>query len=514
MGSFEEEPSYGAGDEVTTGLSAQEPVTKPARKIFCDPVHGHISLHPVSVAIIDTPQFQRLREIKQLALLQYIYPGATHTRFEHSLGTAYLAQLFISKLKEQQPELQITDKQVLCLEVAGLCHDLGHGPFSHLWETIYEAGAEARGVTTCWKHEKTSCDMLTHLLHENNLMDVFKKWEENFAMGLTKDDIKVVQQLILGEEGPNGATHFMFQIINNGDSGLDVDKWDYYLRDCHSVGLSSSFDFRRLVNSARVIRHKGVLNICFRDKEIHNVYEMFRTRSTLHRLVYQHRLEKLIEQMVCDAVHLVDEKITGIDGKPVTFWQTTYNVATLPTHENLRAYCKLTDSVVRCLIKLNASTHPDVVKARQLWTAFETRFQGPTGLYKLVGKIPCAATGLLTKAEVADKLIRITSIKPGGQPVRHDDVAVQLVSIHWGQESNDPVKNILFYSKNASDEAFHTEAIPLLGFCQHMIPKEFQDSWWNIVLRKSDPDCAAALKRSVEMLQEALAKQPVASGLH
>ncbi|XP_067298511.1 uncharacterized protein [Pseudorasbora parva] len=124
----------------------EEDVRKDAetsRKIFNDPIYGQIELDPLLVKIIDTPQFQRLRHIKQLGGAYLVYPGATHTRFEHSLGMAHLAGSLINVLKEKQSEL-ITDKDVQCVKVAALCYNLGHGPFSHLFERfIEEAWPEA-----------------------------------------------------------------------------------------------------------------------------------------------------------------------------------------------------------------------------------------------------------------------------------------------------------------------------------------------------------------------------------
>ncbi|KAL7676151.1 hypothetical protein ACOME3_002408 [Neoechinorhynchus agilis] len=229
------------------------------RKIFNDSIHGHIELHPLLVRIIDTVQFQRLRDIKQLSTAHYVYPGACHSRLEHSIGVCHLAGNLIRSLQTRQPELGISERDVLCVEIAGLCHDIGHGPFSHLFEQFVE---KVRPHLN-WKHERNSILMLEHLITRNNLRPMFA------AYNLHEDDIAFIKSLIdiEGEPRVENEKSFLYEIVANKRTGVDADKWDYFARDCQYLGVRSMFDHNRYIKFARVILgDDGQLHIGTREK--------------------------------------------------------------------------------------------------------------------------------------------------------------------------------------------------------------------------------------------------------
>ncbi|XP_053387683.1 deoxynucleoside triphosphate triphosphohydrolase SAMHD1-like isoform X3 [Mercenaria mercenaria] len=282
---------------------------KKIKKVFNDPIHGNIELHPLCVTIVNTPQFQRLRFIKQLGGAYFVYPGAAHNRFEHSIGVCHLAGRLVRALKEKKSDalkgVDITDEDILCVEVAGLCHDLGHGPFSHLFD---QRIIPALRTDKKWKHENGSVDMFRYMLKAN---DLEKKFDE--------EDRTFIEELIdgPGETYPKGEKNkkrreqkgFLYEIVSNKRNGIDVDKWDYFARDCHMLGIQNNFNHDRCIDFSRVIEVNGERQICYRDKEAANLYDMFHTRYLLHIRAYQHKTNNIIEYMIAEALILADEFI-------------------------------------------------------------------------------------------------------------------------------------------------------------------------------------------------------------
>lgn len=106
-------------------------------KVINDPVHGHFRIRGECVRVIDTPEFQRLRDIKQLGTSYYVFPGAGHNRFEHSLGVCHMAEEMVIRIQRAQRDLGIDNQDVKRIALAGLCHDLGHAPFSHVFDNEF-----------------------------------------------------------------------------------------------------------------------------------------------------------------------------------------------------------------------------------------------------------------------------------------------------------------------------------------------------------------------------------------
>lgn len=241
----------GMPSPLRTGNSLFRTVTLDTRvinagsKTFNDPIHKFIKLEGICLRIVDTYQFQRLHSLKQLGVCDYVFRGATHSRFTHSLGVAHLAEKLARTIMQKQPELRLTEVDIVCIKVAGLCHDLGHGPFSHVYDgvfikTMYPRGIDAKGNK--WRHEDGSVRMLQHLLADNKI-DIAR-------YGLSPQDLLFIEEVIGGvkeedRKGREPEKFFLYDIVNNALSGLDVDKLDYFQRDMKMANVKLQGDFDR-----------------------------------------------------------------------------------------------------------------------------------------------------------------------------------------------------------------------------------------------------------------------------
>jgi len=260
--------------------------------IIYDNIHGYINIDKIASSIIDTCIFQRLRNIHQTGVLYLVFPTATHTRFEHSIGTYYLAKKLITNISNKQQELKITDEIIELVSIAGLCHDLGHLMFSHLFDDQFLPNLinfdDIKSKTNNTTHENRSINLLNYLVEINNI-------------NLDKNQLKFIGDLINPKESEYSkwkskyqVGKWIFQIISNPLNSIDVDKFDYLTRDTQAVGLKCGFDFNRIINDAKVIDNK----ICYSLQCSEDIYQMFFLRYRLHRQIYNHKAVKAIEILV------------------------------------------------------------------------------------------------------------------------------------------------------------------------------------------------------------------------
>jgi uncharacterized protein len=212
------------------------------------PIHGFIKLNDWEREIIDQPAFQRLRRIRQLAWTDEVYPGAMHTRFEHSLGVMHVAGRLYDAIVERSAdvlkrELTYDDRGLgadrILVRLTALLHDVGHAPFSHAAEELFPLQEDGQQR---YKHEHYSAAII-----RSQLRDAIENHPLNQNYRLSADTIAA-----LLEGSPRaGRSLFWRELI---DGQMDADRMDYLLRDSLHTGVDyGKFDWRRLIQSIQVI---------------------------------------------------------------------------------------------------------------------------------------------------------------------------------------------------------------------------------------------------------------------
>ncbi|XP_047445358.1 deoxynucleoside triphosphate triphosphohydrolase SAMHD1 [Mugil cephalus] len=453
------------------------------KKVFNDPIHGHLELHPLLVRIIDTPQFQRLRNIKQLGGAYYVFPGASHNRFEHSIGVGYLAGQLVQALNARQPDLLISRRDILCVQIAGLCHDLGHGPFSHMFDGMFIPKARPESK---WKHETASLKMFDYLVDDNNLKPVM----EQHGLVLP-DDLDFIKEQIAGPleinkgqkwpyKGRLEDKSFLYEIVANKMTGIDVDKWDYFSRDCHHLGIQSNFDHRRFLKFARVCEVNGKKMICSRDKEVGDLYDMFHTRNCLHRRAYQHKVGNIIETMITEAFLKADPhiQIEGTEGKMFTLSTAI---------DDMPAYTKLTDHVFEQILH---SSSPELAEARQMLHNVVRR-----RLYKCLGQThadkPMNVTPTIVQSWEAE--LARSSPQSGHQDVslQPEDFVVNVICMDYGMKEKNPINKMRFYCKDDPTTPIQIRKNQV----SKLLPEQFAEQLIRVFCKKTDKKSLEAAKK-------------------
>jgi HD superfamily phosphohydrolase len=242
-----------------------------------DPVHGYVYITEEEKNIIDSYPMQRLRRLRQLAGSEYVYPGANHTRFEHCLGVMYLAGEVL-----ENPNISriVSDDEVDMCRISALLHDVGHGPFSHVFEQLLIK-----------ELDKTHEDITSWIVEKSEVGDKLSK------MGYTCQE---VAELAVGKLHKKDRT-FLDQIIS---SAVDVDKQDFIVRDTYHTGAEYGFiDVFRLIHALDVLGE----NLAVELGALSALESFMIARIESFKSIYFHRVGRAAQIMLATAM----EKANG-----------------------------------------------------------------------------------------------------------------------------------------------------------------------------------------------------------
>ncbi len=283
-----------------------------------DPIHDFIRVYEHELVLIDNPIFQRLRRIRQLSGAHLTYPAAQHTRFEHSLGVMHIASQAGHALNEKGI---IKSDDIEILRLTGLLHDIGHGPFSHLFEEILQ-------------EKKIS--------HEDFGKSIILKSEIGDKLSKNGYDKKLITKIAFGDS----KSQYMNEIVSGA---LSADMMDYLLRDGYFTGAEhAKIDHKRITQSLDVHQKKLALE----RSALYSFESMMHSRYQMFKAVYFHKTVRAAEVMLLEALRLSNDE----------FGFTSFK---------LNEFVNLTDEYV--LTSLISSKSQKLKRARQFALDYQNR---------------------------------------------------------------------------------------------------------------------------------------------
>ncbi|CAI5734493.1 unnamed protein product [Peronospora destructor] len=380
-----------------------------------------MTFEPICMRIVDTLQVEMvtivltrgyssivLRNLHQLGAANFVYIGATHSRFEHCLGVAYLAEKMIKSIRS-------------------------HQPFSHVFDGLFLDQLRKKNIIDeafKWSHEQGSVDMFDFLLSQNDI------------------------------------SRFLYDIVNNAHSGLDVDKLDYFMRDLLYTGGNMSCDTDLLIRNTRVLADREDPNklmvICFPEKLVGQIMQAFRTRYELHQSVYQHRGVRAIDYMLCDLLISANDYLT-IKGQRISEVMCS-----------MEAYQHFDD---RVLLKIQESDGAELSEARSLLNRI---FSKP--YYDFVGKTALTDHSQQKSVDMLlNEVLRCSARRSLINDI--DAVILDFMRVHYGKGKEDPLQHVRFYSKNAtaSSRCFR---LPECAY-EMFSPRKFEEYTIRIFVKES-----------------------------
>lgn len=258
------------------------------KDIVRDPIYGYIRLTALELKIINTKIFQRLRFIKQTPGVSYVYPGGVNTRFLHSLGACHLAGRIGEEIKLGERELQT-------VRLAALLHDIGHGPFSHVFDDFLEK----RGVVIDDGKPLTHENIGSKILENSNIKRILKESKYKFRP-------EEIIQIAWGEKSKE-ARPPNYEVKRGIIAGwFDVDRLDFITRDAYFCGVEyGALDVERIVSNLKIFRN----NLTLRKRAVWAFEHLYIQRWNMFRAVYFHRTGRAWETQLLETLLILDNKL-------------------------------------------------------------------------------------------------------------------------------------------------------------------------------------------------------------
>ncbi len=278
---------------------------------FRDPIHGFIEVSELELRVIDSFPFQRLRSIRQLATTYLVYPGAEHTRFGHSLGVMHLVTKAFDFALENYKKANGKDlfddvkarwyKQILRL--IALTHDLGHAPFSHASEALFDKEVE---------HEDYTKKILIETEIAQCIRDISDEFRGEHGVGEEYSITPELLWLIYGEKNPELNKNYImpdYKFLKSFmDSELDCDKMDYLLRDSYYCGVNyGKYDLGRLLASLSVYTKEehNIMQLAIERGGLHVFEEFVIARYFMFIQVYFHKTRRFLDRLLVENIERI-----------------------------------------------------------------------------------------------------------------------------------------------------------------------------------------------------------------
>ncbi|WIA15541.1 hypothetical protein OEZ85_002175 [Tetradesmus obliquus] len=439
--------------------------TAAGASLCADVAHGEVAIDECASQLLHTRPFRRMDSLKQLGCANWVFPGATHTRHQHSLGVSHLAVECGMQLHRNGAK-DVTAEDLMLLGVAGLLHDVGHGPFSH----VFESQILPRLGVTGWKHEDMSEQLIDHIADSSSLDLSQQQW------GRVKD-------IIRGRTTPGNfwaeGQEWLPSVVA-GDA--DMDRGDYLMRDAVTTGMQHNYDVWELIRASKVLEVDGVNTICYAESAQSVLAAQFEARALMHDTVYQQQQVKAVECMVADALTAANHvlRIQELASSASSFLALS--------DDSLLGRVRQEGILLNSSSSSSSSSHPSLRQAAAILARADAG-----DYYPMAAELD--VTGWDPRRLSCSSATVERQLAGYCQDLTAEDIRVVIAEIGHGRKQQDPLAFKLLYAADLNTRPAHE------GLQR---PVVFSKRLMRMYLAKDCQRNAALINRSISQLQAAL----------